>query len=235
MAANVQALELYTPVEELLAHLPVSHITEYGKGHLIYGRNTVAKCIYLLVAGKVVISQIAPDRSEVLLEVVRPAELFGESGILDVPRRSERATAIEKASVMAWPISDMGGLVMKQPRLAVVLLQTLARRNAEFTRRIESFAVDNTEQRLARSLIRFSERLGTPEEDGGVLMMPFTHEMLARYVGTSREIVTHHMTKFRKRGYVSYSRQGIRLYRDTLKTVFEMSTFCSDKTVANAS
>jgi CRP/FNR family transcriptional regulator len=178
-----------------------------------------------VVTGKVGISQIAEDGSEVLLEVVRPDELFGESALLDVPRRSERATAIETSRLMTWPVSGMEDLVMKQPRLALALLQVFAQRNAEFTRRIESFAIDSIERRLARSLIHFSERLGTPDEDGGVHMMPFTHEMLARYVGTSREIVTHHMTRFRRQGYVSYSRQGIRLYRDTLRTVFDISTF----------
>ena len=143
-----------------------------------------------MVTGKVGISQIAEDGSEVLLEIVRPDEFFGESAIIDVPRRSEQATAIEKARLMTWAVSDMEDLVMKRPRLAVALLQILAQRNAEFTRRIESFSVDTIERRLARSLIRFSERLGTPEEDGSVRMMPFTHALLSRYVGTSRELVT---------------------------------------------
>ena len=48
-------------------------------------------------------------------------------------------------------------------------------------------------------------------------MMPFTHEQLSRYVGTSREIISHHMGHFRRQGYVSYSRRGIVLYRDAMK------------------
>jgi CRP-like cAMP-binding protein len=101
----------------------------------------------------------------------------------------------------------------------VALLQMLAQRNAEFTRRIESFATDTIERRLARSLLRFSERLGSLEDDGSVRMMPFTHKMLSGYVGTTREVVTLHMNRFRKQGYVSYSRFGISLYREPLKTV----------------
>ena len=52
-------------------------------------------------------------------------------------------------------------------------------------------------------------------------MIPLTHEMLSRYVGTSREIVSHHMNQFRKHGYVTYSRRGISLHRETLKTVLD--------------
>ena len=100
-------------------------------------------------------------------------------------------------------------------------MQVLALRNAEYTRRIESFSIDSVEQRLARSLVRFSERLGTQEEGGSVSMMPLTQEMLSRYVGTSREVVSYYMNRFRKLGYVTYSRQGIRLQCGSLRTVFD--------------
>ncbi|MBZ5624974.1 MAG: Crp/Fnr family transcriptional regulator [Acidobacteriia bacterium] len=219
MASSPTSSALYSRTEDVLAHLPVSRITEYGKGEMIYGPDNFSNSIYLVVAGTVGISQMAEDGSEVPLEIVRPDELFGESAFLDVARRSERAAAIEKAKLMTWAISDMEDLVTKRPRLAVALLQILAQRNAEFTRRIESFATDTIERRLARLLLRFSERLGSLEDDGSVRMMPFTHELLSRYVGTTREIVTQYMIRFRRRGYVRYSRRGINLYRDTLRTV----------------
>jgi CRP/FNR family transcriptional regulator, cyclic AMP receptor protein len=221
MASSFTSLELHTRTEDVLEHLPVSGTTEYRKGQMIYGPNHLSSSLYLLITGKVGISQTAENGNEVLLEIVRPDELFGESAFLDVPRLAERAAAIEKTNVMTWKISDMEDLVMKRPRLAVALLQILAQRNAEFTRRIESFSIDTIERRLARSLIRFSERLGTLEEDGCVRMVPFTHLLLSRYVGTSRESVTHYMNQFWKQGYVSYSRDSILLYRDTLKTVLD--------------
>ncbi len=230
MASSTTSLGLQTRTEDVLEHLPISSTLEYGKGQMIYGPDKLSKSIYLVVTGTVGISQIAEDGSEVLLEIVRPDDLFGESAFLDVSRRSERATAIETAKLMTWAVSDMENLVMKRPRLAVALLQILAQRNAEFTCRIQSFAIDGIERRLARSLIRLSERLGTPEENGTVRMMPFTHIQLSRYIGTSREIVTHYMNQFRRQGYVSYSRQGIFLYRDTLKTMLDRGNFRSDHT-----
>ena len=51
---------------------------------------------------------------------------------------------------------------------------------------------------------------------GGVQMIPFTHELLSQYVGTSREIVTQYMNQFRRQGYLRYSRRGILLDRDAL-------------------
>jgi CRP/FNR family cyclic AMP-dependent transcriptional regulator len=170
----------------------------------------------MVVSGKVEISQITEGGREVLLEIIRPDELFGEAAFIDVPRRSEQATALEKARLMTWAISDIENLMMARPRLAVGLMQVLVQRNIEFTRRIESFSSESIEQRLVRALFRFSERLGAPAEDGALRMMPLTHALLSRYVGTSREIVTQHMNRFRKQGCVSYSRRGIVLHRDAI-------------------
>ena len=59
--------------------------------------------------------------------------------------------------------------------------------------------------------------MGTPEGDGSTRMVPFTHEMLSQYVGTSREIVTHYMNQFRRQGYLRYSRKGLTIYRDAFR------------------
>jgi CRP-like cAMP-binding protein len=233
MASSTISSALYSRTEDVLECLPVSRTTAYGKGETIYGPDNFSNSIYLVVAGTVGISQIAEDGSEVLLEIVRSDEVFGESAFLDVPRRSERAEAIDKAKLMTWAISDIEDLVTKRPRLAVALLQILAQRNAEFTRRIESFATETTERRLARSLLRFSERLGSLEDDGSVRMMPFTHEMLSRYVGTTREVVTQYMNRFRKQGYLSYSRHGINLYCEPLRTVLAATSSYGTDTLAN--
>jgi CRP/FNR family transcriptional regulator, cyclic AMP receptor protein len=221
MAASTTSVSTQPRYEDVLAHLPASKTTTYDKGQMIYDLDTGARNIYLVVKGTVWISQMAEDGTEVLLDIVRTDELFGESAFLDVQRRSDRAQAMERAELMTWAVSELEDLVSKRPRLAVALLQVLAQRNAEYTRRIESFAIDSIERRLARSLLRFSERLGTQEESGTVWMIPLTQEMLSRYVGTSREIVSHHMNRFRKHGYVSYSRKGISLQRDTLRTVLD--------------
>jgi CRP-like cAMP-binding protein len=65
--------------------------------------------------------------------------------------------------------------------------------------------------------MNLSERMGTPQEDGSVSMVHFTHELLAEDIGTSREIVTHYMNQFRNQGYLQYSRKGIVLHRDALQ------------------
>jgi CRP/FNR family transcriptional regulator len=221
MAASILSTETHAPDEDVLALLPASKITEYNKGQMIYDLDKRPRSVYLVVKGTVGISHKAENGTEVLLDIVRAEELFGESAFLEVPQRSERAQAIERVELMTWSVSEIEDLVTKRPRLAVAMLQILVQRNAEYTRRIESFAIDSIARRLARSLLRLAERLGTQGESGPVWMMPLTHEMLSKYIGTSREIVSHHMNQFRKNGYLNYSRRSISLHRDALRKVLD--------------
>jgi CRP/FNR family transcriptional regulator len=163
------------------------------------------------------VSRLADDGHQVVVDIYQTDEFFGESAFLNLPHRSEQACALENTKLMTWTANEIEDIIMRRPRLAVALLQILVQRTIEFSHRIESFSVDNIARRLARSLLRFSERLGVTEEDGAVRMAPFTHELLSQYVGTSREIVTHYMNQFRRQGYLKYSRKGIVLYRDAFE------------------
>jgi CRP/FNR family transcriptional regulator len=217
MASTARVIAPQRTLEDPLAHLPCSTIVEYKKGQNIYSQDQPSTSLYLVIEGKVKVSRMAEDGHQVVVDIYQTDEFFGESALLNLPHRAESATALEGTKLMTWTTAEIEDIVGKRPRLAVALLQILVQRTIDFGQRIESFSVDNIARRLARSLIRFSERLGTPEADGSTNMAPFTHELLSQYVGTSREIVTHYMNQFRREGYLRYSRKGITLYRDAFK------------------
>jgi CRP-like cAMP-binding protein len=217
MACMPAVLARQNALEDPLEYLPCSSIVEYGKGQTIYRQGEPSTKLYLVIDGKIKTSRLAGQGNQVVIDIHVPDEFFGESAFLNLPHRLEQATALEKTKLMTWTTSEIEDIVMKRPRLAVALLQVLVQRTTDFNRRIESFSRDSIAPRLARSLIRFSERLGTEEADGSVRMIPFTHELLAQYIGTSREIVTQCMTQFRRQGYMRYSRTGITIYRDAFR------------------
>ena len=216
MASSPTAYAPHKSLEDPLAHLPCSTIVEYRKGQTIYNQDQPSTSLYLVIDGKVKVVRLADDGHQVVIDIYQPDEFFGESAFLSLPHRSEQATVLEDAKLMAWGTQEIEDIIMKRPRLAVALLQIQVQRTLDMTQRIESFSADNIARRLARSLIRFSERLGTLESDGSVHMSAFTHELLSQYVGTSREIVTHYMNQFRRMGYLQYSRRGIVMYRDAM-------------------
>jgi CRP/FNR family transcriptional regulator len=216
MASSIARVAPQKALEDPLAFLPCSIIAEYKKGQLIYDQDQPSTNIYLVIEGKVKVSRMGDDGRQVVVDLYQPDEFFGESALLNLPHRSEQAAALDRTRLMAWSAAEIEDMVEKRPRLAVALLQILATRLIDFTQRIESLSVDNIARRLARSLIRFADREGTHGDNGSARMAPLTHELLAQYVGTSREIVTHYMNQFRKAGYLDYSRRGIVLDRNAL-------------------
>jgi len=217
MATSLTALAPQKPLEDPLAHLPCSSIIEYRRGQSIYNQDQPSTAIYLVIGGKVKVSRLANDGRQVVVDIYQPDEFFGESAFISAAPRSEQAMALDNTKLMAWSTAEIEDVIAKRPRLAVALVQIFVHRTMEFADRIESFSADNIGQRLARTLIRFSERMGSREEDGSVRMAPFTHELLSQYVGTSREIVTHYMNQFRRQGFLQYSRKGIVLYRPSMQ------------------
>ncbi|MGD0872888.1 MAG: Crp/Fnr family transcriptional regulator [Bryobacteraceae bacterium] len=213
MASSPMAYAPPRPLEDPLAHLPCSTILEFRKGQIVYSQDQPSTSLYLVIEGKVKVSRLSDDGHQVVVDIYQPDEFFGESAFLNLPHRAEQVTTLEDTKLMAWTAAEIEDIVLKRPRLAMAMLQILVQRTINLTHRIESFSADNIARRLARSLLRFSERLGTPQPDGSVKMAAFTHELLSQYVGTSREIVTHYMNQFRRMGHLQYSRRGIVLYR----------------------
>jgi CRP/FNR family transcriptional regulator len=213
LALSIQQYELEDP----LAHLPHSTVLQYKKGHTIYDANLSLAGLYLVIEGRVKISRSTECGNQVITDIYGPDEFFGEAAIVGVPHRSEQATTLETTRLMTWRTPVLQDIISRRPRLAVALLQAFVQRTLEFKDRIESLTVDPMPRRLARTLIRLSERLGAPQDDGSVRMQPLTHELLSQHVGTTREAITQQMNRFRRQGFVCYTRRDMVLYRGAFK------------------
>jgi CRP/FNR family transcriptional regulator len=207
----------HAPLEDPLDYLPFSRILEYGRGQVIYSQNQPSVSIYLVIGGRVKVSRLTDSGRQILVDIYQTDDFFGESALLGLPRSPDQATAMENTKLMTWVASEVEEVVTRRPRLGVAFLQMLAERTTEFKRRIVSLGTDSIARSLARCLISFSERMGTPLEDGSVSLIPFTHELLSEHIGTSREIVTHYMIQFRGQDYLRYSRKAIVLYPEALR------------------
>lgn len=204
-------------MEDLLAYLPRSTIVQYTKGQIVYNPERPPTGLYLVIGGKIKVSRLADNGDQVVVDIYHTDEFFGESALINVGYQAEQATVLDKAPLMTWTASEIENMVRMRPRLGLAILQMLVQRTVGFSQRIEIFSSGNIARRLAWSLIRFSERLGMPEDDGAVRMDPLTQQLLAEYVGTSREVLSQYMRQFQGQGYLRYSRKYIVVYPDAFK------------------
>jgi len=207
------------PLGGPLAYLPCSGIAEYKKGQFIYDQHQHGTSLYLIIGGRVKISLLADDGDQVVVDIYQQDEFFGEAAFLQNGHGCEHATAMDDTKLMSWTAAQLQDIIVRRPQLAMAFMQILVRRTEDFACRIESFSGDPIDRRLARALIRFSERMGEETEagDGSFRMPPLTHELLAQHVGTSREIITTHLNRFRREGYLKFSRKEVIVFRDPLR------------------
>jgi CRP/FNR family cyclic AMP-dependent transcriptional regulator len=204
-------------LEDALVYLPRKSVLEYRRGQVIYDVDHPAGGLYLVVQGRVKVSITMEDGSQTVTGIFCGDDFFGECSLLSNKGPQERATTLETTTLMCWSSTEIEEQIERQPKLGMALIQVLVERCLDFEERLQSLALDKTPQRVALSLLRFGERLGTRSADGAVRIPPFTHQLLSEYVGTSREIVTFQMNHLRQQGLLRYSRKGIEIFTDSLR------------------
>jgi CRP-like cAMP-binding protein len=187
------------------------------RGQVIYDQARPSIGIYLVIHGRIKACVSLDDGTQAALGIYGRDDFFGETGLLGLDSYPERAVALDDASVMAWTRADIEEQIERNPRLGVALMQTAVTRCLDLETRLEALANEKTPARVARAVVELAERLGTRRDDGTVQVPPLTHQLLAEYVGTSREIVTFQMNQLRQAGYVQYSRRHLDVYLDALK------------------
>ena len=195
--------------EDPLSLLPRTTIQQYKKNDVIYAAEDRGESLYLIIDGRVKVSRLAEGGREVILGFYHKDEFFGESRFLGADRPGEQATAVDPTSVMVWTTAELRRLMQRTPALGPALLRVVAQKLSEAHSRIEGFCLDPIPRRLARGLLNYAERLGQPAPDQWLHLPPITHEQLARYIGTSREIITQYMNRFRREHLLKYSRRGV--------------------------
>jgi CRP-like cAMP-binding protein len=195
--------------DDPLAVLPRRKPQTFQKDQTVFAAEDAAESLFLVVDGVIKLSRIAQSGRETVLDFCSRDTFFGESCLLGASYRGQMAVALEDASVMEWTIDDLDQLMRRHPELAPSLLRVLARKVRDADARIESLAIDQIAHRLMKVLLMLGDRFGEARGNGVLHILPVTHEMLAKYVGTSREIITQHMSQMRRNGLLRCSRSGM--------------------------
>ncbi|HEY1338489.1 MAG TPA: Crp/Fnr family transcriptional regulator [Bryobacteraceae bacterium] len=203
--------------EDPLTYLPRKPVQEFAKGRTIYDPQQPSDHLYVVILGRVKISNTAEDGCQTIARIVAAEGLFGEASLIGPAPRTESAVALDNATLMAWTRAEIEQQVEREPRLGVALSQYLVRKCIDLQDRIESMAVYKTPERVMLALVQLSNELGTPMADGATRIASLTHHTIAEYVGTSREIVTFQMNRLRRMGLLRYSRKYIDVYAQAIE------------------
>ncbi len=114
--------------EDLRELIAVAKRRIFRSGEVIFHREDHGQVLYVIKEGKVKISLISPEGQEISLVVFGKGECFGEFAILDGLPRSADAVALERVECYTLQRSDFHKAIMKNPKIAIQVLEVLSKR-----------------------------------------------------------------------------------------------------------
>ncbi len=181
---------------------------DFHRGARIYAFDDPANHIYLVISGRVKIVRASVAGRNKIIAIRHRGDIFGElalAGSRVEPRRSDEAVALERTRVAIIRTEDFWQTQGHNPAVWQHLLWLLATRLVEAYRQIEGLVFEDTQHRLAHTLLDLSRAASR----AGETRLRLIHTELAELIGSSREVVTSLMLALSKRGLLDYRRGEI--------------------------
>ncbi len=200
------------PEEEIQALSPITKRRTFRAGEVIFHRDDPGQVLYMIKEGKVKICIISPDGQEVSLTVFGKGEYFGEFALLDGLPRSTDAVALEKVECYTLQRSDFHNTILKNPKIAILILEALSKRLRNTNQMVEDLIFLDVYGRVAKKLLELAEAHGVKVDNGVRIDVRLTQQELAAMVGASRESVNKVLGYFTDKNFISTDKHRITIH-----------------------
>lgn len=194
----------------------------YPRETTLVEENEVGETMYMILSGRVKVTNIGPDGKEVILSVLGKGEFFGEMALLDEEPRSANVVTMIKTEMMLLRRKEFMHLLENEKEILSVLLAVLSGRLRHANAQIRSLALLDVLGRIARLLLDIGEKEGRELLDGNIVFRRPTHQEIAAMVGTSRETVSRMIGDLARDGYIKISGKDI-IIKDKMEEAFPNS------------
>lgn len=168
--------------------------------------------IYILKEGKVKISRCSCEGKEIILNIIRPGELFGELVITGQQEREEIAEALDDSVVCIIGREEMKDLMKTIPSLNIEILKQLGIRLKKVQSRLEAMICKNAEQRIRMLIKEIAEvhgRVIAGDPMQVEVKLGLTHSDIAKLTATCRQSVSMLLRDMEKQGLIKYDRRHL--------------------------
>lgn len=177
-------------------------------GRTVYEQGEVSPYFYFVLTGKVKVSMLRPDGTELTLDVMGPGALCGEAAAFDGLPRFSMATVLEDATLARFSAREIADAIRERPELALALLRLVSVKQRNVAVRLAYSALSAAEVRIAELLRRLGDVYAGGDE---VLVVDLTHEEIASLTGTTRVTVTRALKRLARAGVIRNSGGRIRV------------------------
>jgi CRP/FNR family cyclic AMP-dependent transcriptional regulator len=173
------------------------------RGSALFAKGDPGTGLMAVLSGTVKISVPSADGHEVVLNLIRAGELFGEIALLDGRPRTADATAMDDCELMVIDRRDFIPFVKNQPNIALNLIEILCARLRHTSEQVEDLMFLSLPARLAKTLLKLANR---SDSDKRSATFTITQRELSQMIGMSRESTNKQLRAWEKRNWVRLGR-----------------------------
>jgi CRP/FNR family transcriptional regulator, nitrogen oxide reductase regulator len=179
------------------------------KDGFFFLQGDLAERQYLLLTGRLKLTQTNADGQSMLLRAIGPYSLFGLVVLAQVELYPVSAEALEDCTALGWTKPTLMQFVTRYPAFALNAIQAMASHTQEFQERLRQMGTERVEQRLAHTLLRLASQTGKKTPEGVLIDLPLTRQDLGEMTGTTLYTVSRLLSQWESQGLIIADREHI--------------------------
>jgi CRP/FNR family transcriptional regulator, cyclic AMP receptor protein len=171
-------------------------------GHVVSARDDLGSLLYLIMSGKMKLSNCRVDGREIALTVLGKYEIFGGVSLFDPATCVTRVVALTEVVVVPIERSQLLMWMAECAELSHQMLRLYARRTKEMTDTLNDFAFADVHSRVASRLLWLKKRFGRRDGEAVRIVHDMTLEDFSRFIGAPAVTIGKTLHEFQDRGWI---------------------------------
>jgi CRP/FNR family transcriptional regulator len=166
-----------------------------GRGEFLFLAGEPARGLFVIVSGSIRAFRVNAKGREQTIHVESAGATLAEVPVFDDGDYPATAVAEEPSEVLFLSKADVQRFLIANPAVALNALRLMARRLRRHAELVDSLALKDVGQRLARLLLTEARAQNTRDLD-------FSNQQLAARVGSVREVVSRTLSRLAQHGLI---------------------------------
>lgn len=181
----------------------------YLKNRVVVSEGDESDCLYVIESGKVKAIINDEEGKEITLNMHGPGEYFGELSLIDGEPRSATIMTKERTKFVVIMRDNFKKMLLSNSEMSFNFLKGLTKLLRQTTHKVENFAFLDVYGRIRKVL----HDLAKPQGDKFIIEEKLTHQEIANFISSSREMVSKILKELSDGGYISIDKKQITIHK----------------------
>jgi len=196
-----------------IAALTEAHASSFRKrlavDEVLLRQGDAAGTIYIVVVGRLRVTQTTNEGQQVIMRYLGPGELAGYAVLSGADVHPGTATAVDDTHLLGWTAAAFREVMARHPVIAMNALNVLGVRYRDMQIRLRELSTEKVERRLAHTMLRLAAQAGRRTAHGIEIAFPLSRQDLAEMAGTTLHTVSRTLSGWEEQGIVDSGRRRV--------------------------